>query len=76
MIRIANHYYVVPDVIDLSRKEPEFDYCLYIDTLTLSLKGMNVIMTMIADKSYLLLQSDYLEYCKHFVYMYFELIET
>ena len=71
-----NRYYVKPDVIDIRGKEPEFDYCLYISTLTLSLKGMNVIMAMIADKNYLLLESDCLEYCKHFVYMYFELIET
>ena len=70
-----NRYYVVPDVIDFTGKEPEFDYCLYIGTLTLSLKGMNVIMAMIADRNYLLLESDCLEYCKHFVYMYFELIE-
>ena len=71
-----NRYYVQPDLIDLRGKEPEFDYCLYIGTLTLSLKGMNVTMAMIADKNYLLLESDCLEYCKHFVYMYFELIET
>lgn len=71
-----NRYYVQPDEIDFTGKEPEFDYCLYIGTLTLSLKGMNVIMAMIADKNYLLLESDCLEYCKHFVYIYFELIET
>ena len=71
-----NRYYIVLDVIDFTGKESEFDYCLYIGTLTLSLKGMNVIMAMIADRNYLLLESDCLEYCKHFVYMHFELIET
>lgn len=34
-----NRYYVVPDVIDFTGKEPQFDYCLYIGTLLLSLKG-------------------------------------
>lgn len=33
-------------------------------------------MAMITDRNYLLLESDCLKYCKHFVYMYFELIET
>ena len=69
-------YYVQPDVVNLAGKDPEFDYCLYIGTLTLSLKAMHVVMAMIADKNYLLLQSDCLEYCKNFVYLYFELIET
>ena len=41
-----NRYYVVPDVIDLGWKEPEFDYCLYIGTLTLSLKVMNSCMSL------------------------------
>lgn len=68
-------YYVTPDVVDLIGKQPEFDICLYIGTLTLSLKGLNVIMAMVADKNYLLLQSDCLEYCKGFVFVYFELIE-
>lgn len=45
-----NRYYVQPDVIDFRGKEPEFDYCLYVATLTLSLKGMNVVMAMIAEK--------------------------
>ncbi len=71
-----DRYYVMPDEINLKLgKKPEFDYCLYIGTLTLSLKGMNVIMAMIAENNYLLLQSDCLEYCKGFVYIYFELIE-
>jgi len=33
-------------------------------------------MAIIADKNYLLLESDCLEYCKQFVYIYFDLIET
>ena len=71
-----DRYNVQPDLIDFRGKEPEFDYFIYIGTLMLSLKGMNVIMAMIADKNDLVLESDCLEYCKHFVYMYFELIET
>ena len=70
-----DRYYVKPDIVNLQGRKPEFDYCLYIGTLTLSLKAMNVIMAMIADKNYLLLQSDCLEYCKHFVCLYFELID-
>ena len=76
VLRDDGRYYIQPDMINLKGKNPEFDYCLYIGTLTLSLKGMNVIMAMIADKNYLLLESDCLEYCKHFVYIYFELTET
>lgn len=69
-------YAVQPDELFFSAgKEPEFDVCLYIGTLTMSLKGLDVIMAMIADKSYFLLESDCLEYCKNFVYTYFELIE-
>ena len=71
-----SRYYVQPDVINLKGKGAEFDYCLYIGTLTLSLKGLNVLMAIIADKNYLLLESDCLEYCKQFVYIYFDLIET
>lgn len=71
-----DRYYIQPDQVVLKPgKEPEFDYCLYIGTLTLSLKALDVIMAMIAEDNYLLLQSDCLEYCKSFVYMYFELIE-
>ncbi len=71
-----DRYYIQPDQVILNPgKEPEFDYCLYIGTLTLSLKALNVILAIIAEENYLLLQSDCLEYCKSFVYMYFELIE-
>ncbi|KAK6188128.1 hypothetical protein SNE40_004378 [Patella caerulea] len=55
--------------------QAKYDICLYIGTLTISQKALDVIMASIADKTYLLLQSDCLEYCKHFVYLYFELIE-
>lgn len=75
VIRQDEHYYVQADEINLHGKEPQFDFCLYIGTLTLSLQALKVIMAMIADKNYLLLQSDCLEYCKQFVYIYFDLIE-
>ena len=72
----GDSYAVQPDELFLTAgKRPEFDVCLYVGTLTLSLKGLDVIMAMIADKSYFLLESDCLEYSKNFVYTYFELIE-
>ena len=72
-----DRYYVQPDDLFLNAaRPPEFDMCLYIGTLTIPSKGLDVAMAMIADKSYLLLESDCLEYCKNFVYLYFELIET
>ncbi len=71
-----DRYYIQPDQVILrAGKEPDFDFCLYVGTLTLSLKALNVIMAMITEDNYLLLQSDCLEYCKSFVFMYFELIE-
>lgn len=75
VIRQDDHYYVQADEIYLQGKEPQFDICLYVGTLTLSLQALKVIMATIADKNYLLLQSDCLEYCKQFVYIYFDLIE-
>ena len=76
MVVSGDSYAVQPDELFLSAgKRPEFDVCLYIGTLTLSLKGLDVIMAMIADKSYFLLESDCLEYSKNFVFTYFELIE-
>ena len=74
-LREEDHYDVVADDLYLHGKEPQFDICLYVGTLTLSLRELKVIMAMIADKNYLLLQSDCLEYCKQFVYIYFDLIE-
>lgn len=76
VLRSDDHYYVQADEIKLKGKEPQFDICLYIGTLTLSLQALKVIMAMIADKNYLLLQSDCLEYCKQFVCIYFDLIEV
>ena len=67
--------YVQADEIHLSGKEPQFDVCLYVGNLTLSLRAVKVLMAIIADKNYLLLQSDCLEYCKQFVFIYFDLIE-
>lgn len=75
VIGADDHYYVQADDLHLQGKEPMFDVCLYVGTLTLSLQGLKVIMATIADKNYLLLQSDCLEYCKQFVYIYFDLIE-
>ncbi|ESO90953.1 hypothetical protein LOTGIDRAFT_163461 [Lottia gigantea] len=70
---MANRYMVQADQIQTS--QVDYDICLYIGTLTLPEKSLDVIMAMIADKSYMLLQSDCLEYCKTFVYTYFDLIE-
>lgn len=75
VLRPDNHYYVQADEIHLSGKEPQFDVCLYVGNLTLSLRAVKVLMAIIADKNYLLLQSDCLEYCKQFVFIYFDLIE-
>ena len=75
VLQLDNHYYVQADEIHLSGKEPQFDVCLYVGTLTLSLRALKVLMAIIADKNYLLLQSDCLEYCKQFVFIYFDLIE-
>lgn len=75
VIRPDEHYYVQTDELQFHGKDPQFDICLYVGSLTLSLRGVNVIMAMIADKNYLLLESDCLEYCKQFVYIYFDLIE-
>ena len=75
VLQLDNHYYVQADEIHLSGKEPQFDVCLYVGTLNLSLRALKVLMAIIADKNYLLLQSDCLEYCKQFVVIYFDLIE-
>ncbi|XP_029204167.2 uncharacterized protein LOC114968218 [Acropora millepora] len=75
VLREDDHFYVVADDLYLHGKEPQFDICLYVGTLTLSFRALKVIMATIADKNYLLLQSDCLEYCKQFVYIYFDLIE-
>ncbi len=75
VIRSDDRYYVQTDEMTFRGKQPEFDICLYVGTLTLSLRGINVIMAMIAKENYLLLQSDCLGYCKDFVMMYFDLIE-
>ena len=69
-----DRYYVQADELFL-HKTPEFDICLYIGTLTLPEKGLDVVLATIAEKTYLLLESDCLEYCKSFIYVYFELIE-
>ena len=72
-----DRYYVQPDDVRLNAaRPPEFDICLYIGTLTIPERGLDVAMAMIADKSYLMLESDCLGYCKNFVYLYFELIDT
>ena len=75
VVREDEHYYVQTDELQFHGKEPQFDICLYVGSLTLSLRGINAIMAMIADQNYLLLESDCLEYCKQFVSIYFELIE-
>ena len=70
-----DYFYVLADDLELDGKEPQFDTCLYVGTLTLSFRALKVIMAMIADQNYLLFQSDCLEYCKQFVKIYFDLIE-
>ena len=75
VIRADDRYYVLADKLNLRGKQPEFDICLYVGTLTMSLQGINVIMAMTAKENYLLLQSDCLGYCKDFVMIYFDMIE-
>lgn len=70
-----DYFYVLADDLKLHGKEPQFDICLYVGTLTLSFRALKVIMAMIADQNYLWFQSDCLEYCKQFVKIYFDLIE-
>ena len=70
-----NCYYVQADTLNFLGKQPEFDISLYVGTLTFSLRGIKVIMAMIAKQKYLLLQSDCLDYCKHFIMIYFDMIE-
>ena len=75
VIRPDDRYYVLTDKLNFRGKQPEFDICLYVGTLTMSLRAINVIMAMIAKENYLLLQSDCLGYCKDFVMIYFDMIE-
>jgi hypothetical protein len=75
VIRSDDRYYVQTDKLTFYGKQPEFDICVYVGTLTLSLLGINVIMAMVANGNYLLLQSDCLGYCKDFVMKYFDMIE-
>ena len=76
IILCDDKYYAQADEVYIKQGKPaEFDICLYIGTITTCLKGLDVIMVMIADKTYLLLETDCLEYCKNFVATYFELIE-
>ncbi|XP_028405832.1 uncharacterized protein LOC114528410 [Dendronephthya gigantea] len=75
VIREDGRYYVQNDELKFHGKQPEFDVSLYVGTIKLSLRGVRVVMAMIARENYLLLQSDCLGYCKDFVMMYFELIE-
>jgi hypothetical protein len=75
VIRSDNRYYVQTDELNFRGKQPEFDICLYVGTLSLSLRGVKVVMAMIAKQNYLLLQSDCLGYCKDFVMIYFDMIE-
>lgn len=75
VLRQDEHYYVQTDELRFQGKEPLFDICLYVGTLTLSLRGVNALMAMIANANYLLLESDCLEYCKQFVFIYFDLID-
>lgn len=51
VLRPDNHYYVQADEIHLSGKEPQFDVCLYVGNLTLSLRAVKVLMAIIADKT-------------------------
>ena len=75
VIREDCRYYVQNDELNFHGRQPEFDVCLYVGTITLSLRGIRVIMAMIAKENYLLLQSDCLGYCKDFVMIYFDMIE-
>lgn len=75
VIRTDRRYYVQTDELNFHGKDPEFDICLYVGPLNLSLLGIRVIMAMIAKQNYLLLQSDCLQYCKDFVMVYFDLME-
>ena len=77
VLRQDDRYYVETDELNFlgKGKKAEYDICLYVGTLTLSLRGIKVIMAMIARENYLLLQSDCLGYCKDFVMIYFDLIE-
>lgn len=69
----SDRFYVQVDSLVLS--SPVYDTCLYIGTLTVPRRSLDVIMATLAEKTYLLLASDCLEYCKQFVRLYFELIE-
>ena len=74
VLRQDDRYYVETDELNFLGKKAEYDKSLYVGTLTLSLRGIKVLMAMIA-RHYLLLQSDSLGYCKDFVMIYFDLIE-
>ncbi len=59
----------------LNSRQAEFDDCLYVGTLHLSLLGIKTIMAMIARKNSLLLQRNLSGYCKDFVMIYFDMNE-
>lgn len=67
----SDSYFVRSDKLTLT--SPKYDVCLYVGTLTISERALDVLMASLADKTYLLLVSDCLEYCKTFVYKYFEM---
>ena len=75
VLKEDDRYYVEMDELNFLGKKAEHDICLYVGTLTLSLRAIKVIMAMIAQENYLLLQSDCLGYCKDFVLIYFDMIE-
>ena len=75
VLRKDQQYYVQADNLSFLGKEPVFDVCIYVGTLTLSLRAVKATMALIARQNYLLLQSDCLGYCKDFVLMYFDMIE-
>ena len=68
-----DRYYVRTN--QLNKDQAEFDDCLYVGTLHLSLRGIKGIMAMIARENYLLLQTNCSGFCKNFVMIYFDMKE-
>ena len=72
----SDQYHVETDELKFRGNQPQFDQCLYIGTLHLSLRGIKAIVVERAKENDLALQSDGLDFCKDFVRAYCDITET
>ena len=76
VISESDQYHVETDELKFRGNHLQFDKCLYIGTLRLSLRGIKAIMVERAKENNLKLQSNRLDFCKDFVRAYCEITET